>query len=79
MRLHHLIFRLIFLATSLLTLRLAAADAPAFGVFPTVVIIAPDGTVRHKSEGVSEAEDIAQIDALLAEFRLRVPARPPTR
>ncbi len=54
---------------------------PDYGLrgIPTVVIIAPDGTVRHKSEGVSEAEDIAQIDALLAEFRLRVPARTPTR
>ena len=48
---------------------------PDYGVrgIPTVVIIAPDGTVRHSSMGFSEAEEIKRIDSLLAEFNRPVP------
>jgi thiol-disulfide isomerase/thioredoxin len=49
---------------------------PDYGVrgIPTVVIIAPDGTVRHTSTGFSEAEEIKQIDGLLTEFHRPGPA-----
>ena len=54
---------------------------PDYGVrgIPTAVIIAPDGTVRHNSTGFSEAEEIKQIDALLAEFHLRAPMPAPVQ
>lgn len=41
---------------------------------PTAVIIAPDGTVRAKFAGFSKPKVIAEIDALLAEFKRPVPA-----
>jgi thiol-disulfide isomerase/thioredoxin len=48
---------------------------PDYGVrgIPTVVVIAPDGTVRHNSMGFSAADEIKQIDTLLAEFHLHLP------
>ena len=48
---------------------------PDYGVrgIPTVVIIAPDGTVRHSSAGLSEVEVVKRIDSLLAEFHRPVP------
>ena len=47
---------------------------PDYGIkgIPSVIIIAPDGTVRHVSTGFSEAEAIDRIDALLKEFHLRL-------
>lgn len=49
---------------------------PDYGVdgIPTMVLIAPDGTVRHKTSGSPEASLIAQIDAVLKEFQLKAPA-----
>jgi hypothetical protein len=49
---------------------------PDYGIngIPTLVIIAPDGTVRKKTEGFAEAKLVSEIDALLREFRLRAPA-----
>lgn len=54
---------------------------PDYGVFgiPSMVIIAPDGTVRHVDihPANPEAELRGKIDALLQEFRLKLPAAPP--
>lgn len=51
---------------------------PDYGIngIPTTVLIAPDGTVRKKTEGVEETALVGQIDGLLREFRLRVPDAP---
>lgn len=48
---------------------------PDYGIIgiPTAVIIAPDGKVRFVSQGLAETETTQQIDALLAEFKLRTP------
>lgn len=50
---------------------------PDYGIdgVPTVIVIAPDGTVRFKSSGFSKAKVTEQIDGLLAEFKRPVPAR----
>jgi thiol-disulfide isomerase/thioredoxin len=50
---------------------------PDYGIdaIPTLVIIAPDGSVRQRRTGLSETEEIQWLDALLAEFHR--PAPPP--
>ena len=53
---------------------------PDYGILgiPYVAIIAPDGTVRHAGlhPGGSLAEKAEKIDAILKEFKLKVPATP---
>lgn len=50
------------------------ADYGITGI-PTLVIIAPDGVVRHKDAGLDKAQTIRRIDELLVEFRRPVPKR----
>ncbi len=52
---------------------------PDYGVegVPTMVLIAPDGTVRQKHMGLGDPTKITgEIDALLTEFKLRAPTAP---
>ncbi|MBL9204258.1 MAG: TlpA family protein disulfide reductase [Opitutaceae bacterium] len=54
------------------------AANPEYGIdgIPHVAIIAPDGTVRHQVSGITDLAPLRQqIDALLAEFKLK-PAPP---
>jgi thiol-disulfide isomerase/thioredoxin len=49
---------------------------PAYGIegIPHVVIIAPDGTTRHRANGLRLDDAVARVDALLEEFDLPRPA-----
>lgn len=52
---------------------------PDYGIngIPTVVIIAPDGSVRKKTEGFAHTDLVTQIDGLLREFNRRTPLASP--
>lgn len=49
---------------------------PAYGIegIPHVVIIAPDGTTRHRANGLRLDDAVGRVDALLEEFDLPRPA-----